>query len=538
MAFSSSRMQSLLNTLTVMITLMGLGVSYAAAQQSFHTLELTNDEVNPDGFQRDAVLVNGGLFGAVITGQKGDEFVIEVDNQLTDSLLRKSTSIHWHGLFQRDSAWADGPAFVTQCPIAPGHTFTYRFTATEEAGTFWYHSHLDAQYCDGLRGPFIIYDPNDPHLGLYDVDNEDTIITLADWYHTPASPSSCRLSSIYPSFYSSPQSTLINGLGRSSSDFTAPLAVVNVQQGLKYRMRLISISCDPNWIFSIEGHELTVIEADGISVQPVTVTSLQIFVGQRYSFVLHANQPVGNYWIRANPNKGPTGFGNNINSAILRYQGAPIADPTGAGLQDALNRLAEPNLHPLVNPGAPGLAQINGADIDIVINIGFSGGLFNIAGTSYTSPDVPSLLQILSGTPPSSLMPSGSYIELPGNKVVQLSFPVIAGQGSAIGAPHPIHLHGHAFDVIRSAGSNVYNYVDPPRRDVVSIGRAGDNVTIRFVTDNAGPWYLHCHIEWHLRSGLGVIIAEDSQGVVNGPQPPPEWEELCDIYDALIPEDQ
>ncbi|KAF8651436.1 hypothetical protein AX16_004737 [Volvariella volvacea WC 439] len=528
MAFSS-RMQSLLNALTFMITLMTLGVSYAAAQQSSHTLELTNAQVTPDGRQREAILVNGGLFGAVITGQKGDEFVIEVDNQLSSSLLRKSTSIHWHGLFQRDSAWADGPAFVTQCPIAPGHTFTYRFTATDEVGTFWYHSHLDAQYCDGLRGPFIIYDPNDPHLSLYDVDNEDTIITLADWYHTPAEQLSGGIS---------PQSTLINGQGRSSANFNAPLSVVNVQQGLKYRMRLISMSCDPNWIFSIEGHVLTVIEADGISVQPVTVTSLQIFVGQRYSFVLHANQPVGNYWIRANPNKGPTGFGNNINSAILRYQGAPIADPTGTGLQDSLNRLNEPDLHPVVNPGAPGLAQIDGADIDLVVNIGFSGGRFTIDGTSYTSPDVPSLLQILSGTPPSSLLPTGSYIELPANKVVQISFPVISGQGSAIGAPHPMHLHGHAFDVIRSAGSPVYNYVDPPRRDVVAIGRPGDNVTIRFVTDNAGPWYLHCHIEWHLRSGLGVIIAEDSQGVINGPQPPPEWEELCDIYNALDSEDK
>jgi len=67
-------------------------------------------------------------------------------------------------------------------------------------GTFWYHSHFEAQYCDGLRGALVIDDPNDPHKGLYDVDNGEkdfqkrlvhgpkissdaTIITLADWYH-------------------------------------------------------------------------------------------------------------------------------------------------------------------------------------------------------------------------------------------------------------------------------------------------------------------------------------------------------------------
>nr|AGY56179.1 laccase 11 [Volvariella volvacea] len=512
-----------------MVTVMGWGAGFTAAALSSHTLTLTNGVRSPDGHPREVVLVNNDLFQTVITGDKGDDFEIEVDNQLTVEILRKSTSIHWHGLFQRGSAWADGPAFVTQCPIAPGNTFTYEFTPTDEVGTFWYHSHLDAQYCDGLRGPFVIYDPNDPHIALYTVDNEDTIITLADWYHDPAA----ELSGVI-----NPDSTLINGLGRTGTTTTSPLAVINVVQNTKYRMRLISISCDPNFIFSIEDHELTIIEADGISVTPVTVTSLQIFVGQRYSFVLHANQPVGNYWIRANPNKGPTGFVDGINSAILRYQGAANADPTGPGLQDSLNRLQETDLHPIVNPGAPGPDDINGADVDLVINIGFAAGAFNIDGTTYVSPDVPSLLQILSHGDPSLLMPSGSYIELPPNKVVQLSFPVIAGQGSAIGAPHPIHLHGHVFDVIRSAGSSTYNFDDPPRRDVVSIGSPGDNVTIRFVTDNAGPWYLHCHIEWHLRSGLGVILAEDVQGTFTGPAPPSAWDDLCDIYDQLPPEDQ
>ena len=71
-------------------------------------------------------------------------------------------------------------------------------------GTFWYHSHLSTQYCDGLRGPLVVYDPSDPNLDLYDVDDgmlspyvidwtqslkrhtESTVITLSDWYHTLA----------------------------------------------------------------------------------------------------------------------------------------------------------------------------------------------------------------------------------------------------------------------------------------------------------------------------------------------------------------
>jgi len=54
----------------------------------------------------------------------------------------------------------------------------------------------------------------------------------------------------------------------------------------RYRFRLISISCDPNFTFSIDGHKLTIIEADGENVQPLVVDSIQIFAAQRYSFVV------------------------------------------------------------------------------------------------------------------------------------------------------------------------------------------------------------------------------------------------------------
>ena len=61
-----------------------------------------------------------------------------------------------------------------------------------------------------------------------------------------------------------------------------------------------------------------------------------------------------------------------------------------------------------------------------------------------------------------------------------------------------MHLHGHTFWVVRSAGNASYNFLDPLVRDVVSIGNTGDNVTLRFSTDNPGVWFLHCHIDWHL----------------------------------------
>nr|AFD97050.1 laccase 1 [Coprinus comatus] len=491
-------------------------------------LHIVNRIIAPDGFNRSAVLAGGSdtsasMPGPIITGNRGDQFQLNVIDELTDTTMLRSTSIHWHGLFQAGSSWADGPVGVTQCPIAPGNSFLYQFNVPDQAGTFWYHSHYSTQYCDGLRGALVIYDPNDPHRSLYDVDDDSTVITLADWYHVPA-PSAGPIPT--------EDATLINGLGRFPQGPTTPLAVISVEAGRRYRFRLVSISCDPNFVFSIDGHVMTVIEADGVSTEAVEVDSIQIFAGQRYSFILNANQPVDNYWVRALPNFGPDNFDNGVNSAILRYSGASDSDPTSTQSPNS-NPLIETNLHPLENPGAPGNPEIGTADVNLNLAIGFTGTRFTINGASFDPPTAPVLLQILSGARTAQeLLPPGSVYTLPPNSVIELTLP-----GGSVGSPHPFHLHGHTFDVVRSAGNSTPNFVNPVRRDVVSLGESPtDNVTIRFTTNNPGPWILHCHIDWHLEIGLAVVFAEDAE-VAATETHPAAWDDLCPIFDALPPDE-
>ncbi|KAF7352280.1 Multicopper oxidase/laccase [Mycena venus] len=513
-----------------------LSSAYAFGPANVRVLEIVNKNLNLDGFSRSTVVAGGTFPGTPITANKGERILVNVEDKLTDNTMLRSTSIHWHGIFQDGTSWADGPAFVTQCPIAANNSFLYDFTPSgqtlayisgfAQAGTYWYHSHLSTQYIDGLRGPLIIYDPEDPHKLLYDVDNTDTIITLADWFHTPA------LNAPFPLFFTT---NLINGKGRFTGGPASPLAVVTVTHGLRYRFRLISMSAEPNFIFSIDGHSMTVIEADGVSTQPVVVDSIQIFAGQRYSFVLKATQKISNYWIRSLPNFGNTSFTGGVNSAILRYLHAPICDPE-TNATASTKPLLETNLHPLVPVPVPGLPHAGGADVLINLNISLdlSAPRYFLTGASFTPPTSPALLQILSGAQlAQDLLPTGSYYALPPNKVIEVSIP-----GSAdVAAPHPFHLHGHNFHVIRSAGSSTYNYVNPVIRDVVNTGTASanDNVTFRFVTDNAGPWFLHCHIDIHLDIGLAVVFAEDipttSKEVV-----PSAWKNLCPTYDALTPD--
>ncbi|KAE9398106.1 laccase lcc6 [Gymnopus androsaceus JB14] len=490
-------------------------------------LNIVNKFIQPDGYNRSYVLAEGVFPGPLIVGNTGDNFQVNVINGLTNDTMLLSTSIHWHGLFQATTNWADG-SFVNQCPIAANNSFLYDFSVPGQAGTFWYHSHLSTQYCDGLRGPLVIYDPEDPYLNLYDVDDETTVITLADWYHVPAPLAGAAPLS---------DSTLINGLGIAFADTTqGSLAVISVDYKNRYRFRLVSVSCDPNYIFSIDSHTFTVIEVDGVNHLPVVADSIQIYAAQRYSFVLEANQTISNYWIRANPNRGTPGFEGNINSAILRYNGAPLVNPTTNDTAD--NLLAETSLAPLENPGAPGTATLDGVDLALNLNLSFNfPDTFYVNGATFVPPTVPVLLQIISGaTTAAELLPAGSVYNLPLNSSIQLSFD--ATTVAAIGGPHPFHLHGHNFDVIRPQGSTEYNYVNPVRRDVVATGTGStsDNVTIRFQTDNAGPWFLHCHIDWHLEAGFAIVFAEDAPDTAAANPTPDDWNQLCPIYDSLTPD--
>ncbi|KIJ65372.1 multicopper oxidase [Hydnomerulius pinastri MD-312] len=457
-------------------------------------LVIANADVSPDGFLKSAVLAGGTLPGPVITGQKGDNFKINVTSYLHDDSMLTGTTVHWHGLFQHHHNQMDGLAYVTQCPISPGSSFLYNFESGHQAGTFWYHSHYGVQYCDGLRGPLIIYDPDDPYRWGYDIDDESTIITLMDWYHLPSTQVQRQVV---------PDSVLINGVGRFAGGPATPYAIINVQPYKRYRFRLLNMACKPNYIFAIDNHKLTVIEVDGEYVEPYTVDSIQIYASQRYSFILETNQPIDNYWLHADPNTGTN------STAILRYLGAPEQDPKNRTTPNQMP-LNETQLHPLSGPSSRLLQPEADVKLNLVLGKNMTNYNFLINDVQYTSPSIPVLLQILSGAvSPSELSPNGSVYTLPKDKVIEISMP----PDDAPGRPHPFHLHGHKFAVIRSAGSQQYNYINPVMRDTVNTGVAGDNVTIRFITDNPGPWMLHCHIDWHLYTGMAVVFVEDFDGV-------------------------
>ncbi|KIJ39647.1 multicopper oxidase [Sphaerobolus stellatus SS14] len=477
-----------------------LALVYTPAAQAAFVLQdwtLKAKTIAPDGQNRTAALINGIYPGPLVKANKGDSILINVHNQLRDDTMRKSTSIHWHGLLQARNAQNDGPSFVTQCPIASNHTYSYQLVLGDQAGTFWYHSHLSTQYVDGLRGPLVIYDPDDPHKDLYDVDDESTIITLSDWYHTPAGVSTdAWLNNRQPEPVL--DSGLINSAGRYKDGPVVARTVINVTQGKRNRFRLIRTSATGFFNFQIANHTLTVIEADGISHQPLIVDSIQILPGQRYSVIVNASQAIDNYWIRAtqtvrgSTTSASTKFDGTEMYAVFHYANATSAEPTAQKPPTTL----------------PAGQMIN--------------------GSQYILPTIPTLLNILANgaSMQGNFGSNENTFILPLNATVELA--IIGGAG------HAFHLHGHAFDVIRSASGGSLNLIDPSRRDVVASGSTQtDPVRIRFRTDNPGPWFLHCHLDFHLEGGLAVVFAEDHNVVHNPFNPIHNEEELCQVYNGL-----
>ncbi|PFH45917.1 multicopper oxidase, partial [Amanita thiersii Skay4041] len=144
-----------------------------------------------------------------------------------------------------------------------------------------------------------------------------------------------------------------------------------------------------------------------------------------------------------------------------------------------------------------------------------------VNNVSYVAPKDPTLLKVLAGPVDASTFDvTENTFVLPANKTVQIQFPPTDDDDA-----HPLHLHGNNFWVIKSMSSDTTNEVNPIRRDTVGVG--GSGTTIRFRTDNPGPWFFHCHIYWHRAAGLATVMLEDPDTSRTTVQPTQAWKDLC-----------
>jgi FtsP/CotA-like multicopper oxidase with cupredoxin domain len=163
------------------------------------------------------------------------------------------------------------PVDLTVGPIPPGQSFTYTFQCTSYGHT-WYHSHFSLQYSNGLTGPIIIHGPSSAN---WDIDMG--VLPIMDWYHEPA----------FEAYYAervaplAADNALFNGLNTFDDNGTevGQKYTMTFTPGKKHRIRLVNMSTDSHFKFSIDEHNLTVMAADFVAIEPYTTQVLNIFIG-------------------------------------------------------------------------------------------------------------------------------------------------------------------------------------------------------------------------------------------------------------------
>eukprot|EP00253_Pinus_taeda_P000936 PITA_00936 len=512
------------------------------------------------------VTVNGQLPGPTIYVRNGDTVIVKTYNR-----AQYNATLHWHGVKQLRTGWADGPAYITQCPIQPGGRYTQRFNITGQEGTLWWHAHISwlratvhgALVILPKRGSF--YPFPKPHAEIPIIIGEwwngDPIAVINEAISTGGAP---NLSDAYT----------INGqpgdLYRCSRSETFRLPV---KRGETYLLRIVNAALNSGHFFKIASHKFTVVAVDATYTKPYKTDVIVIAAGQTTDALVTADQPVGKYYMaaRAYNNQAAGAFDNTTTTAIIEYMGhmnsaRPIFPKlpsyndtaTVTKFSKAMRSLASRE-HPIDVPqtvekkfiSTVGLGLLpcetgntcegpNGTRLSASMNnISFVDPTIAILQANYFgingvfSRDFPS-------KPPHKFnytgddIPRNLWIPLPATKVKVLKYNatvqlVFQSTNIFVAENHPMHLHGYNFYVIGEGFGNYnpatdplkFNLVDPPLRNTV-IAPVSGWVAIRFKADNPGVWFLHCHLDDHLVWGLNtVFIVKNGHGPQATLEPPP-----------------
>lgn len=473
---------------------------------------------NPDGLQERKVIgVNNTWPLPVLEVNKGDRLIVHVYNGLGD----KSTSIHWHGLFQNSTNEMDGPSMQTQCPIVPGASFTYDFTV-DQSGTYWYHCHTDLCYPDGYRQMLLVHDTDAWFADQY---KDEFAVTVSDWYHEMVEDITFLDLSNPTGAEPIPDAFLFNNSVMNTK--------LSVEPNTTYLLRIVNTGAFVAQYFYIEDHNFTIVEVDGVFTEPEEASILYVAVAQRYSVLFTTKASTSrNYGLVTIADQVLL---DTIPDALrlnqtnwLEYNPSAAFDPVNVTLNIVDENPAFDD-YSLVPYDKEPLFENPSKVINLTVSMGILDNgkpyaFFN--DQTYTRPKVPSLYTAL--TAGEEAVNEAVYGDYTNAFVLNHLDVVEVVLTNNDGGSHPFHYHGHNFQLISrspSYGEDFYSLKDnvnpqafdpnnhtafpeyPMRRDVVVLPPMG-NLVIRFVANNPGVWAFHCHIDWHMQQGLAATFIE------------------------------
>lgn len=548
-------------------TLLVLFINNTQAQKIVHyDLYVKDTTVNFTGKLKRAIAVNGQIPMPTLTFTEGDTAEIVVHNELNET-----TSLHWHGLQLPNKE--DGVPYLTQMPIEPHTTYTYRFPIIQN-GTHWYHSHSGLQEQIGMYGSFIMLKKSNDKTFRKGIDNLPAIPMVlsewtdynpknvhrmlhnaTDWFAIKKGTTQSYAEAIKQGYL---KTKLKNEWKRMTamdvSDVYYDKFLINGQNesiahhfngGDKIKLRISNGGASTYFWLNYAGGKMTVVANDGNDVEPVEVDRLLIAVSETYDVVVtipndgkayeflataedrtkSASLYLGKGRIQlANPLPKLKYFeGMKMMNGMMKMNG----DLDDMGMNMSLNQM---DMNVVMYPEMTGNTKMKKDEMGSMKMSGHKMGDMKMGAEQYNAnalSDIVTLNYAMLKSPTNTSLPKGAavkelkfvltgnmnrYVWSLDNKVVSETDKILIHKGENVRMViynnsmmrHPMHLHGHDFRLLNGQGENA------PLKNIVDI-MPMETDTLEFNANVEGDWFFHCHILYHMMSGMGRVFTYQNQ---------------------------
>lgn len=489
-----------------------------------------------------ALAINNQIPGPILHFKEGDQVNINVHNTLD-----QETAIHWHGLIV---PWQmDGVLGISQHGIQPGDTFHYQFKLLQ-AGTYWYHAHADLQEQQGLYGAFIV-DP--AYVSPYHY-TKDFVVVLSDWSNTdanqvlanlkkegdyysplfPLQPSLMKFMHDYNQASQSERQQLVDDYKMMQqmrmslydiSDVAYNAFLLNghpknapwtatVKVGDTVRLRFIGASGSTIFHIKIPGTSMQMVQAEGNNIKPYTVNDFTIAPGETYDVLvtIKKNHPYIIYAEATDKTGAALGALKTTPNQYVNYENViPFPEP-------------KPITREMMSMMMGGMKMDHASDMDMPTESKIIGDTLSppnnddetsdgtkyqnfVASVKTNNPNkavartinmelfgyMDHFIWFINGVPGYKAPP----IILEPNKRYRFVFTNTSMMH------HPMHFHGHWF--ILRKGQGAYD----PLLHTIDIP-PGATIIADVDTDVSGQWFFHCHMIYHMMTGMSRIFQYSS----------------------------
>lgn len=513
--------------------------------RDIYHLYLTDTIVNYTGKPRHAMAINGTIPGPALEFTEGDTAEIWVHNE-----MKMETSIHWHGLLLPNRY--DGVSYLTTAPIMPGETHYYTFPLIQH-GTHWYHSHTMTQEQSGLYGAFIIHPKKtaahkEYTLVLSDWTNENpkeverSLHARTDWYSIEKGSVQSYGEALKKGYFGAKlTSEWKRGMAMDVSDVyynrffangTPEARAPQFKPGDTVRLRVVNGSSSTYFWLNYSGGKMTVVANDGADVQPVKVDRLIIAAAETYDVLVtipdkHSYELLATAEDRSNTTALWLGSGPkakamhlpklnyfegmkmmngmmNMNGQMKTMDSMPMSNQTmdmNSMMYPELNMPAQDTGKKMMHK-MPGMKMSNDDTAGMVT---LNYGMLKAVKPTTLPPGPMKVLRFnLTGN-------MNRYVWSINNKTVSESDKVLIKKGENVRIilhnstmmRHPMHLHGHFFRVLNGQGEYA------PLKNTLDI-MPMETDTIEFAATASGDWFFHCHILYHMMSGMGRVFSYEN----------------------------